>query len=142
MPEQAVCCLNRAACNLQVREYGQVIADCGQVLDLDPDNVKAYLRRGLAYEGTGRFSKAAADMRDLLSIEFASGGLTSLGSKAKECLERCKKAEPDLRAIPIPVREKKVREGATVTCAAPTGPGAVASCRSRAVSAEKPATEE
>ena len=104
--EQAVCCLNRAACNLQVREYGQVIADCGQVLDWDADNVKAYLRRGLAYEGSGRFSKAAADMREALSIEFASGGLTALGNKAKECLERCKKAEPDLRAIPIPTRAR------------------------------------
>jgi hypothetical protein len=31
LAEQAVCCLNRAACNLQVREYGRVIADCGQV---------------------------------------------------------------------------------------------------------------
>ena len=103
-PEQTVCCLNRAACNLQVREYGQVIADCGQVLDWDPENVKAYLRRGLAYEGSGRFNKAAADMREALSIEFASGGLTALGTKAKECLERCKKAEPDLRAIPIPTR--------------------------------------
>jgi len=110
--EQVVCCLNRAACNLQVREYGQVIADCGQVLDWDPENVKAYLRRGLAYEGTGRFSKAGADMREALSIEFASGGLSNLGNKAKECLERCKKAEPELRAIPIPVREKIVRPAA------------------------------
>ena len=109
LPEQAVCCLNRAACNLQVREYGQVIADCGQVLDFDPENVKAYLRRGLAYEGSSRFTKAAADMRDALSIEFASGGLTALGNKAKECLERCKKAEPDLRSIPIPVRNKIVK---------------------------------
>ena len=51
-------------------------------------------------------------MREALSIEFASGGLTALGSKAKECLERCKKVEPDLRSIPIPVREKIVKPAA------------------------------
>ena len=102
-PSRQMCCLNRAACNMQVHEYGQVIADCCQVLDWDADNVTAYLRRGLAYEGSRRFSKAAADMREALSIQSASGGLRDTqAKKAKECLERCVKAEPDLRAIPIP----------------------------------------
>ena len=105
--EQAMCCLNRAACNMQVHEYGQVIADCCQVLDWDADNVTAYLRRGLAYEGSRRFSKAAADMREALSIQSASGGLRhTLAKKAKECLERCVKAEPELREIPIPTRAR------------------------------------
>jgi hypothetical protein len=41
----------------------------------------------------------------VLSIEYASGGsLSALGSKARECLERCKKHDPEVRAVPIPTR--------------------------------------
>ena len=41
----------------------------------------------------------------MLSIEFASGaGLSNMGVKARECLERCKKHDPEQRSIPIPTR--------------------------------------
>ncbi len=52
-----------------------------------------------------RFAKAAADCREVLSIEYASGGaLSAHGSKARACLERCKKHDPQLHSVPIPTR--------------------------------------
>lgn len=45
-----------------------------QVLFHEPENVKGLVRRGLAYEGLEKYSKAAADMREALSIEYSLGG--------------------------------------------------------------------
>lgn len=118
-PERSLCFNNRAACRLQIRDYAATIADCGEVLCSDPDNVKALVRRAMSYEGLERYSKAAKDCREVLSIEFAAGtGLSNMGQKARECLERCKKHAPELRAVPIPTREAKApRTSRTSPCA-------------------------
>lgn len=40
---------NRAACNLKLKRYAEVIADCTEVLNLDENNIKALSRRGFAF---------------------------------------------------------------------------------------------
>lgn len=62
------CYNNRAACYQQVSNYQAVIEDCTAVLQHQPDNQKALLRRGLAYEGLERYRLALQDIRHLLSI--------------------------------------------------------------------------
>ena len=62
------CHNNRAACHQQMSNYQAVIEDCTAVLDVDPENQKALLRRGLAYEGLERYRLALQDIRALLAI--------------------------------------------------------------------------
>jgi tetratricopeptide (TPR) repeat protein len=103
--ERRVCFSNRAGCKLQLRDYGSVIADCGEVLAVDRRDVKALVRRGLAYEGLEKLAKASADVRAALSIEYAAGGrLSNLGQMARQCLERCHRACPQVCPLTIPVQ--------------------------------------
>lgn len=66
----AVSCLNnRAACNQQISNFQAVIEDTSCVIEIDPQNMKALLRRGLAFEGLERYRSALADIRAVLAID-------------------------------------------------------------------------
>merc|ERR1711991_607171 len=59
---------NRAACHFQERNFRQAIADATEVLQLEPDNLKALLRRGTAYENIEKIDPALADMKRLQEL--------------------------------------------------------------------------
>lgn len=42
---------NRAACYKNLSDFKNAVADCSAALEIDPQNWKARLRRGYAYEG-------------------------------------------------------------------------------------------
>jgi len=63
------CYNNRAACYQQQSNYSAVIEDTSHVLESDPQNTKALLRRGLAFEGMEKFKLALQDMKALLYID-------------------------------------------------------------------------
>lgn len=85
------CYNNRAACYQQLSNFSGTIEDCTQVLELDPKNQKALLRRGLAYEGLERYRLALQDIRTLLginpNIDIANRAQHRLG----ECVRQLKK---------------------------------------------------
>lgn len=60
---------NRAACNQQLSNYHDVIDDTTEVLEHEPKNLKALLRRGLAFEGIEKFRSALSDIRAVLAID-------------------------------------------------------------------------
>eukprot|EP01138_Halocafeteria_seosinensis_P014237 gb/GECG01014536.1/.p1 GENE.gb/GECG01014536.1/~~gb/GECG01014536.1/.p1 ORF type:complete len:268 (+),score=48.14 gb/GECG01014536.1/:1-804(+) len=60
---------NRAACYQQLSDFQSVVDDTTAVLELDPKNLKALLRRGLALEGLEKFRAALADIREVLMID-------------------------------------------------------------------------
>lgn len=62
------CYNNRAACNQQLSNFSAVIRDCSHVLEYEPENQKALLRRALAYEGLERYRLALQDIRTLNTI--------------------------------------------------------------------------
>jgi len=66
--EKIDCLNNRASCHYQQRSFKQTVADCSEVLDMDPDNTKALLRRGLSYEALEKIDQALADMKKLQGI--------------------------------------------------------------------------
>jgi tetratricopeptide (TPR) repeat protein len=53
--------LNRAQCNLNLREYVAAVKDCTSVLHLDDLCIKAYIRRAIAYENLGKFKEGLLD---------------------------------------------------------------------------------
>jgi len=82
--ERATYYANRAAAKAQLQMYNEVIADCHACLEIQPNNVKALLRRGLAYENKDIWKLARADMQKALSLEPSS----MLASEALVRLDR------------------------------------------------------
>mmetsp|Transcript_27552 Transcript_27552/g.60646 ORF Transcript_27552/g.60646 Transcript_27552/m.60646 type:complete len:325 (-) Transcript_27552:724-1698(-) len=57
---------NRAACYKQISNFDGVIEDCSAVLEVDPENVKALIRRAQAFEGVERYRFALQDVKTVL----------------------------------------------------------------------------
>jgi len=65
---RAACHNNRAACHATSHRYKEVVKDCTKVLQLEKDNIKALLRRGLAYEPLEKYNEAMEDMQRVLYL--------------------------------------------------------------------------
>ncbi|KAL3804566.1 hypothetical protein ACHAWO_005461 [Cyclotella atomus] len=65
---------NRAACYKQISNFDGVIEDCTAVLEVDPDNVKALVRRAQAFEGVERYRFALQDVKTVLNMPYAQVG--------------------------------------------------------------------
>ncbi|GAX11692.1 hypothetical protein FisN_7Lh061 [Fistulifera solaris] len=59
---------NRAACYKQISHFDGTIADCTSVLEVEPDNVKALIRRAQAFEGVERYRFALQDVKTVLQM--------------------------------------------------------------------------
>ncbi|KAG8309843.1 sperm-associated antigen 1-like [Homalodisca vitripennis] len=57
---------NRSACYLKQCNYTAALADAKNTLNLDPNNVKALFRRGIALQHKNQFREALADMNKVL----------------------------------------------------------------------------
>jgi tetratricopeptide (TPR) repeat protein len=82
------CYLNRAACQLELHNYGKVLNDCAQALERDPKNVKAYYRSAKACRLTNKHRDALDACKRGLSLDPTNTTLL------KE-LDACKKAYDD-----------------------------------------------
>jgi stress-induced-phosphoprotein 1 len=65
---------NRAACYKQISNFDGVISDCTAVLEVDPQNVKALIRRAQAFEGVERYRFALQDVKSVLMMPYAQVG--------------------------------------------------------------------
>eukprot|EP00567_Pseudictyota_dubia_P001379 CAMPEP_0197465236 /NCGR_PEP_ID=MMETSP1175-20131217/64434_1 /TAXON_ID=1003142 /ORGANISM="Triceratium dubium, Strain CCMP147" /LENGTH=323 /DNA_ID=CAMNT_0043001243 /DNA_START=1157 /DNA_END=2128 /DNA_ORIENTATION=+ len=65
---------NRAACYKQISNFDGVIEDCTAVLEIDPENVKALIRRAQAFEGVERYRFALQDVKTVLAMPFDKVG--------------------------------------------------------------------
>lgn len=65
----AVAYSNRACCYLKQCKYTSALEDCNKALEMDPNNVKAYFRRGQALQHKNRFHEALQDMEEVLRRE-------------------------------------------------------------------------
>ncbi|KAL6068026.1 Peptidyl-prolyl cis-trans isomerase D [Balamuthia mandrillaris] len=63
------CYLNKAACNLQLKHYAAVVADCTNALAIDPQNVKGLYRRGQARCGLKEWTEAKKDLAEAAKLE-------------------------------------------------------------------------
>jgi stress-induced-phosphoprotein 1 len=65
---------NRAACYKQISNFDGTIQDCTAVLEVEPENVKALVRRAQAFEGVERYRFALQDVKTVLSMPFHKVG--------------------------------------------------------------------
>lgn len=59
---------NRAACNHQISNFEAVVEDSTWVLEHDPDNLKALIRRMIALEPMEKYQRALEDARHILRL--------------------------------------------------------------------------
>jgi len=69
---------NRAACYKQISNFDGVIEDCTAVLEVDPENVKALVRRAQAFEGVERYRFALQDVKTVLAMPYAKVGKSNM----------------------------------------------------------------
>ena len=84
-PERATYYVNRALCHAQTSSHKRVIADCEEALLIQPENAKALLRRGMAYEGLEKWQKGLDDYKKVISMGTNS-------PQATEGQARCQRA--------------------------------------------------
>ena len=68
---------NRAACHKQLSHFDGTIADCTAVLEVEPENVKALIRRAQAFEAVERYRFALQDVKTVLAMPYAQVGKTN-----------------------------------------------------------------
>lgn len=60
---------NRAACNILLRKWNDVVEDCTKSINYNNDFVKSYLRRSKAYEQMEKYNDASNDLNKALSLD-------------------------------------------------------------------------
>ena len=75
---------NRAAVNRQLYLSDKVVEDCTKAIELVPTHVKAYIRRGQAYESLEKYEKALEDFQ--IASKYGGGLVASKGAS------RCRRA--------------------------------------------------
>lgn len=68
------CFANRSACFKQLSNFDGTISDCTMVLEVEPENVKALIRRAQACEACEKYSVALQDVRSVLQIPYDKVG--------------------------------------------------------------------
>ncbi|KIM83927.1 hypothetical protein PILCRDRAFT_818954 [Piloderma croceum F 1598] len=81
---QEVLLCNRAACNLELKNYGSVLRDCSKALSINPKSSKAFYRSSLA----------------LLALERVD--------EALDCCNRCLEIDRDNKSV-LGVRERAIK---------------------------------
>jgi len=66
---RSMCRANRALCYLKLGNYEESIKDSTKALELNPNYVKALLRRGEAHEKLEHFEEAIADLKQVLELD-------------------------------------------------------------------------
>uniref|UniRef100_A0A182P9V4 Sperm-associated antigen 1 n=1 Tax=Anopheles epiroticus TaxID=199890 RepID=A0A182P9V4_9DIPT len=81
----AACFNNRALAYIKLQRYNEAIADCNECLTLEPENVKALLRKAQALFSSGKRREAYKAYCDVLRLEPANAiALTNTTSLRRE----------------------------------------------------------
>ncbi|XP_061571802.1 sperm-associated antigen 1-like [Cololabis saira] len=75
---------NRAQAEINLKHWHKAMTDCQRVLELEPGNNKARLRRATVYDHMGNFQMASEDLRMVLQEEPQNPAATQLLSKIEK----------------------------------------------------------
>merc|ERR1712141_573918 len=85
--------LNYSQCKLLMNEYYPVIEHCSEVLEIDPDNVKALYRRAKAHSGAWNPTEAKQDFQSVADRDSSLSMTCKKEIKKVEELEKQKNEE-------------------------------------------------
>uniref|UniRef100_A0A3B5AFV0 Sperm associated antigen 1 n=1 Tax=Stegastes partitus TaxID=144197 RepID=A0A3B5AFV0_9TELE len=80
---------NRAQAQINLKHWHSAMTDCQRVLELEPGNMKALLRRATVYNHMGNFQMATEDLRMVLREEPQNTAATKLLSQIENKLSEC-----------------------------------------------------
>ncbi|KAM6909719.1 sperm-associated antigen 1-like [Xenentodon cancila] len=83
---------NRAQAQINLKHWHKAMRDCQQVLELEPGNKKARLRRATVYDHLGNFKLASEDLRTVLQEEPLNTAATQLLCKIEK---KMSKSQPE-----------------------------------------------
>lgn len=105
--------VNRALCNLELKNYGSCNRDCAAALKINPLNVKAYYRSGMANFHLDKLPAASWSCDLGLKIDPTNKSLLLLSEKIQKRRDQIEKAEREQRER----EEKAHREKQTLALA-------------------------
>lgn len=92
--ERSIMYSNRAACYLHLEKFEEAIKDCSRAVELNPQYLKAIMRRAELYEKTEKLEEALADFQRVVeldpSIHAAREACLRLPDQIKEKNEKLK----------------------------------------------------
>ncbi|KAG2148102.1 40S ribosomal protein S7 [Suillus clintonianus] len=105
---EALLC-NRAACNLELKNYGSVLRDCSKALTLNTKSSKAYYRSAMALFALERFEESLDCCERCLEYDPDNQGVKSARDRsAKAKAEKSRKESEKQERIHREQREKKL----------------------------------
>lgn len=105
---EALLC-NRAACNLELKNYGSVLRDCSKALTLNTKSSKAYYRSAMALFALERYEESLDCCERCLEYDPENKGVKSVRDRsAKAKAEKLRKESEKLDRINDEQREKKL----------------------------------
>uniref|UniRef100_A0A5F8G410 Sperm-associated antigen 1 n=1 Tax=Monodelphis domestica TaxID=13616 RepID=A0A5F8G410_MONDO len=60
---------NRAQAEIKLSNWNNALQDCEKVLELEPGNLKAFMRRATVYQHQNKYQEAIEDLKKVLNIE-------------------------------------------------------------------------
>lgn len=103
-PDRAVFHSNKAACLMQMKpiDYETVIAECSMALQVQPQFVRALLRRARAFEAIGKYEMAMQDVQELLGADPNHGDGLDISRRLRTALGTRHEAQQELQSRPSP----------------------------------------
>ncbi|VDC04001.1 unnamed protein product [Peniophora sp. CBMAI 1063] len=90
--------LNRAACNLELQNYGRVLHDTAHTLTLNPTNSKAYYRSAQALYALDRLPEALDAATRCLTFDPSNAAMESIRAKVQKRIADKEARERERRA--------------------------------------------
>ncbi|KAL1567784.1 protein CLMP1 [Salvia divinorum] len=103
-PDRAVFHSNSAACLMQMKpiDYETVISECTLALQVQPNFVRALLRRARAFEAIGRYETAMQDVQSLLAADPNHRDEFEIAGRLRMVHGPRQEAQQDLQSRPSP----------------------------------------
>ncbi|KAF4619617.1 hypothetical protein D9613_005433 [Agrocybe pediades] len=105
---EALLC-NRAACNLELQNYGSVLRDCSKALSSNPKCSKAYYRSALALMKLERLEEALDCCDRCLSYDPDNSGVNTVKERALKAKEEADRKEREKQERIRREEEKKLK---------------------------------
>ncbi|KAM9308445.1 sperm-associated antigen 1 [Gastrophryne carolinensis] len=90
---------NRAQANIKLKNWHNVLNDCGLALHLEPNNMKALLRRATANKNLQNYQAAADDLKTVLHKETENPIAKKLLCEVNELLQKDEKPKKGRRIV-------------------------------------------
>jgi len=90
---------NLAMASLQLKEYEEVINHASAAIRMDPENPKAFYRRGLANDALGKVHSAAKDLQTAARLEPKNAEVRKKYEEAKKKATECEGEPEDIPPV-------------------------------------------